>query len=191
MLITQAEWARGHGFSRQYVSRLVKRSVVRLIDGKVDPAAADAALAAQREPARTPRRAGKPRVKSSGETPERTRDSRALEPLSLPQVGDLSTLLLRTRIKSEVERGRLLELKAKVEAGKYVDADEVKVAAFNRARIVRDELLSIPDQLAAVLAAETDARKVHVLLAAEVRQALEELTGGPDGSTSFCNRAQG
>jgi hypothetical protein len=182
MLITQAEWARNRGFSRQYVSRLVKRRLVRLIDGKVDPVAADAALAAQREPARTPRRTGKPRVESSGETPDRTRDSRALEPLSLPQGGDLPTLLLKTRIKSEVERGRLLELKAKVEAGKYVDADEMKVAAFNKARIVRDALLSIPDRLAAVLAAETDARQVHALLAAEVRQALEELTGGPERS---------
>jgi len=38
MLITQAEWARRRGFSCQYVGRLVKRGVVRLTDGKVDPA---------------------------------------------------------------------------------------------------------------------------------------------------------
>lgn len=110
-----------------------------------------------------------------------TSDSRDAEPLSLPQGGDLPTLLLRTRIKSEVERAKLLEIKAKVEAGKYVDADEVRVAAFNRARVVREALLSIPDRLAAVLAAEAETQKVHALIAAEIRQALEELTGGPEG----------
>ena len=98
----------------------------------------------------------------------------------LPQGGDLPTLLLKTRIKSEVERARLLEIKARVEAGKYVDADEVKVAAFNRARVVRDALLNIPDRLAGVIAAESDAQKVHAMLATEIRQALEELTGGPE-----------
>lgn len=178
MLITQAEWARRRGFSRQYVGRLVKRGVVRLTDGKVDPAQADAALAAQREPARPQRRIGSPAAGPAGETPSRT--DRGGEPLALPQGGDLPTLLLKTRIKSEVERARLLEIKAKVEAGKYVDADEVKVAAFNRARIVRDALLSIPDRLAAVLAAETETQTVHGLIAAEIRQALEELTGGPE-----------
>ena len=178
MLISQAEWARRRGFSRQYVGRLVKRGVVRLVDGKLDPEAADAALAALREPARQPRRTGAPGAKPAGEAPPR--ETRASEALSLPQGGDLPTLLLKTRIKSEVERARLLEIKAKVEAGKYVDADEVKVAAFNRARIVRDALLSIPDRLAAVLAAETETPKVHALIAAEIRQALEELTGGPE-----------
>ena len=178
MLITQAEWARRRGFSRQYVGRLVKRGVVRLDDGKLDPEEADAALAALREPARQPRRTAGSRAEHSRRQP--TDSSTGGGPISVPQGGDLPTLLLKTRIKSEVERARLLEIKAKVEAGKYVDADEVKVAAFNRARIVRDALLSIPDRLAAVLAAETETPKVHALIAAEIRQALEELTGGPE-----------
>ena len=57
-MITQAEWARRHGFSRQYVSKLVSRGVVRLVDGKIDPAQADAALAALRQPAKPLRRSG-------------------------------------------------------------------------------------------------------------------------------------
>ncbi|MDP6405403.1 MAG: hypothetical protein QF797_09365, partial [Alphaproteobacteria bacterium] len=86
-------------------------------------------------------------------------------------------LLLKTRIKSEVERAKLLEIKAKVEAGKYVDADDVKVAAFNKARVVRDALLNIPERLAAVLAAETDKQRVHGMLVTEIRAACEELSG--------------
>jgi hypothetical protein len=180
--MTQAEWARRHGFSRQYVSRLVSKGVVHLINGKVDPAQADAALAAIREPARPARRT-KPtqtgRGHRSAAAPS-SPEASGPEPLSLPHGGDLPTLLLKTRIKSEVERARLLEIKARVEAGKYVDADEIKVAAFNRARVVRDSLLNIPDRLAGVIAAESDAQKVHAMLATEIRQALEELTGGPE-----------
>ena len=182
MLITQAEWARRRGFSRQYARRLVEKGVVRLIDGKVDPAQADAALTSIREPARPVRRTEPPQTGPGNRSPTAPRkpESSSPEPLSLPQGGDLPTLLLKTRIKSEVERARLLEIKARVEAGKYVDADEIKVAAFNRARVVRDSLLNIPDRLAGILAAEGDAQKVHAMLATEIRQALEELTGGPE-----------
>jgi hypothetical protein len=89
---------------------------------------------------------------------------------------NLSTLLLKSRIKTEVERGRLLEAKAKAETGKLVSADEVKIAAFRRARIVRDGMLNLPDRLAAILAAEHDATKVHTLLTTEIRTVLVELS---------------
>lgn len=100
MLITQAEWARCRGFSRQYVTQLIKMGVVRLIDGKIDPDQADAALAAVREPARAERRAGR-----EGRPPAAASPSSASS--------DLPTLLLKTRIKSEAERAKLLEIKAK------------------------------------------------------------------------------
>ena len=43
MLMTQVDWARRHGFSRQYVTQLIRKGVVRPVDGKIDPAQADAA----------------------------------------------------------------------------------------------------------------------------------------------------
>jgi hypothetical protein len=109
--------------------------------------------------------------------PEAASGQRSL-PLPRDSGSDLPTLLLKTRIKSEVVRARLLEIKAKVEAGRYVDADEVKVAAFNKARVVRDNLLNIPGRLASLVAAESDERRCFALIDAEIRQALEELTGG-------------
>ena len=171
MLVSQAEYARQRGVSRQYIGQMVSKGVIELKNKKVDPTQADKALASVREPARPERRS-------------QTKTEPAPSPVSLPsdtpqlpQRGDLSTLLLKTRIKSEVEKAKLLEIKARVEAGKYVDADEVKVAAFNRARVVRDALLNIPERLAAVLAAEEDASRVHALLHAEIRSALEDLSG--------------
>lgn len=186
MLITQAEWARRHGFSRQYVSRLVKQGIVRLSSGQIDPVKADAALAAMRDPARPLRRGAAQneiRREPAREVAADRPAARAAESLALPQSGDLPTLFLRTRIKSEVERARLLELKAKVESGRYVDAEEVAAAAFNKARIVRDALLSIADRLAPILAAESDPAAIHAALSSEIRTALQELTGGPEAGS--------
>ncbi len=150
MPISQSEYARRRGVSRQYVSRLVKEGVIRLKNGKVDPAQADAALAARRDPARPARR-----KKVGAKTPQPPVQDVpvSVDAATLPGSagGDLPKMLLKTRIKSELEKGKLLEIKARVEAGKYVDTDEVKMAAFSKARVVRDGLLNIPDRLAALL----------------------------------------
>lgn len=84
----------------------------------------------------------------------------------------------------EAERTRLTKLKADraqhdlaVVKGQYLPVDEVKVAAFNKGRTVRDGLLNIPNRVSSVLAAESDPLKVSQVLEKEIRQALEELSG--------------
>ena len=151
-LISQAEWARKHGFSRQYANQLVKEGTLKAVEGKVDEEQADMALAAIRDLSKTEKR-------SSQESTE------------------LSTLLLKTRIKNEMERGKLLKARAKVEIGELIAVDEVKQAAFNKARIVRDNLLNIPDRVANLLASVDDASKIHELLSQEIRNSLEGLSG--------------
>jgi metal-dependent amidase/aminoacylase/carboxypeptidase family protein len=47
-------------------------------------------------------------------------------------------------------------------------------------RVVRDALLNIPERLAAMLASEGDERRVHQILATEIRAAMEELTDGAE-----------
>lgn len=150
-LISQAEWARKHGFSRQYANQLVKEGTLKAVEGKIDEEQADMALAAIRDLSKTEKR-------SSHESTE------------------LSTLLLKTRIKNEMERGKLLEARAKVEIGELIAVDEVKQAAFNKARIVRDNLLNIPDRVANLLASVDDASKIHELLSQEIRNSLEGLS---------------
>ena len=172
MLVSQAEYARQRGVSRQYVGQMVAKGVIGLTNRKVDTERADAALAALREPARPERR---PNPGTPVQVP-----SAPPSPALPTYAGDLPTLLLKSRIKSEVERAKLLEIKARVEAGKYIAVDDVKAAAYNRARVVRDALLNIPERLAAMLAAEADERRVHQILAAEIRAALEELTDGAE-----------
>ncbi|WP_264685181.1 hypothetical protein [Wolbachia endosymbiont (group B) of Parapoynx stratiotata] len=121
-LITQTEWAREQGFSKQYVCYLVKKGIVELENGLINREQANEAVAAIRDPSQPLRR------KNYSENGEK-----------------LSTMLLKTRIKNEMERGKLLEAKAKAEIGELVAVEEVKNEAFNVARVVRNNLLNIPN----------------------------------------------
>ncbi len=89
-------------------------------------------------------------------------------------------MLLKTRIKNEMERGRLLEAKAKAEIGELISVEEVKTEAFNVARVVRNNLLNIPDRVSALLASMNDTEKIHETLTEEIRTTLEGLVESGD-----------
>ncbi len=149
--ITQAEWGRKHNYSRQYVNKLVNNGIIRLHNGKIDEEEADMAIAAVRQP-----------MKASKND-------------SLTDLNNLSTVLLKTRIKSELEKVKYLEIKNKEAEKSLVSADGVRIAAFNKGRMVRDALLNIPDRVASMLAKETDTNRIHEILTKEIRQIIEEI----------------
>jgi phage terminase Nu1 subunit (DNA packaging protein) len=157
MLVKQAEWARTQGFSQQHVSNLVKQGHVVLENGLVNTEQAEAALAAMRNPIKTLNR------KHSNQGGDNLSPS------------NLSTVLLKTRIKNEVERGKMLEIEAKVKTGQYVDAKDVEKQAFQVARTVRDSLQNIPDRVSSLLASISDANQIYEILSKEIRIALEGL----------------
>jgi hypothetical protein len=156
-LVSQYEWAKRSGFSKQYANRLVKAGTIRLINGKVDIDEANAILASTKNPGRVEMRKGQ------------------------QNVSGLSTLLLKTRIKNEMGKGKILEAKAKAELGELVPVEEVKTAAYNRARVVRDNLLNIPDRVASQLASLDNEKKIHEILLSEIRTVLEALSAGNTG----------
>ncbi|WP_353286466.1 hypothetical protein [Wolbachia endosymbiont (group A) of Crataerina pallida] len=151
--ITQTEWAREIGVSKQYVCYLVKKGIVELEDGLINREQANEAVAAIRDPSQPLRR------KNYSENGEK-----------------LSTMLLKTRIKNEMERGKLLEAKAKAEIGELVAVEEVKRDAFNVARVVRNNLLNIPNRVSALLASLSDTEKIHMALTEEITNSLQELS---------------
>ncbi len=110
--VTQTEWARELGVSKQYVCYLVKKGIVELEDGLIDREQANEAVAAIRDPSQPLRRKGGEIEAKRGNTSE------------------LSTMLLKTRIKNEMERGKLLEAKAKAEIGELISVEEVKTYPF-------------------------------------------------------------
>lgn len=160
--MSNGAYANYRGITKQYVGQLVKKGVLpKTKKGLIDPAIADPILDAYREPA-------KKTVSEKEPTATPTQMSGRLP------VSELPTLLLKTRIKSETEKARLLEIKAKVEAGKYIDRDEAETQIFKHFRPLRDNLLTIPDRLDAELAATNDRHIVHKILYNEIVRVLDD-----------------
>jgi hypothetical protein len=154
-LISQAEWARRQGFSKQYVGKLIAQGKIKLVNGMIDERTANAVLENQRDPSLPLRRAG-----------DGTYEQR----------NEMHDLLVKTKLKNEIERGKLLEAKVKSEMGELVSAEKVRNAMFAKGRIIRDGMMNIPDRISSLLANENDAAKIHEILSKEIREVLTELS---------------
>jgi len=80
------------------------------------------------------------------------------------------------RTLKERYKAALLRIQLDKETGKLVEAEAVRIAAFNKGRQLRDVLLNIPPRLSPVLAAESDQQKISNILSSEIRAALDELS---------------
>jgi hypothetical protein len=168
-LITQAEYARRRGCTEGAVRRAVRDGRISLINGKIDPVAADAQWARN-----TRVRAG----------------SRATDDVNLSGSGgtggtaagddddeeDTATGYWKSRARRERAEAELAELKLAELQGQLVRADEWSAALARRAAAFREGLLQIPARVSAQMAAETDEARIHALLDAELRQVMLQLT---------------
>jgi hypothetical protein len=82
------------------------------------------------------------------------------------------------RARREEYDAELKRLELEQKRRRLVAADDVERAAFDEGRLLRDNLLRIPDRLATTLAAEVDPVKVHALLARELRSACDAIANG-------------
>jgi hypothetical protein len=80
----------------------------------------------------------------------------------------------KARAVREHYMARLAKLDYEQKVGSLVPKAEVQIAAFNERRRFRDHMLNIPDRVAAMLAAETDATRCYDILQVEIRKALNE-----------------
>lgn len=104
-LISQAEWARRQGFSKQYAAKLIKQGKIHLIDGMIDEYTANAELEMRRN-IDLPRQR-----KNQG---------------SYFVQDDMHNLLVKTKLKNEIEKGKLIEAEVKEKLGELVSVSEVK-----------------------------------------------------------------
>lgn len=81
----------------------------------------------------------------------------------------------QARTLREAYMARLAKLEFDEKSGLLVKAEAVKNEAFKVARIVRDNMLNIPDRVSGELANETNQFKIHQRLTAEIRRALEDM----------------
>lgn len=78
--------------------------------------------------------------------------------------------------KRELYRAELTRLEFEERIGSLIPVEDVAAEWFRLTRIVKDAVMNVPSRLAGVLASISDERKVHDILEAELRQALEALT---------------
>lgn len=182
MLMTPTEFAKSQGFTAPYVYELIHKGHIIPVDGKIDEDQAVAALAALQTVGMPATRKGQPthdhafkQAKDTGPGTSPAAASPTSQVSPAAKATELSTVLLKTRIKNEVEKGKLLEVEAKLKTGQVLDAQIVEKEAFQAARTVREALQNIPDRVASLLASLSDANQIYDILAKEIRTALEGL----------------
>lgn len=79
----------------------------------------------------------------------------------------------RARSANEVIKLQKAQIELKELQGSLVPIEVVKREQFLMARLLRDQMMSIPDRISALLASMTDEREIHKELVGEIRQALK------------------
>jgi hypothetical protein len=149
--MSQADYARHRGKSRQYISRLAKAGVLVMRGGKVDANASDAVLDDRPEPMSE-------RVTSAA--------------TDVPASG---TTFAQARTADMVFRAKLRKLEHDVRTGKLIEADVVKQRWAAIYRQIVDAILAWPNRLAPEVAALTDERQVREVLMREARALINDL----------------
>jgi hypothetical protein len=156
-----AQYARHRGISKVQVGKYIAegkitaRRVGRSWD--IDADVADRELEASRSPDRGGRNGG-PDGLGGG----------------VPNAG---VSFAHARAVREQYAARILRLEFEQRSGRLVEKNELKLRLAKLHLAARDNLRSIPDRVAPVVAAETDPAKIHALLLKEIGQALEGLQG--------------
>jgi hypothetical protein len=150
-LMTQAEYARHRGKSRQYISRLAKAGVLVMRAGKVDVASSDAVLDDRPEP-----------------VSERVTASPA-------EVAPAGTTFAQAKTADMVFKAKLRKMEYDVRMGKLVEAELVKQRWSSVLRLIVDRILAWPNRLAPEVAALTDERQVREAILREARTLINDL----------------
>lgn len=123
-LLTQAEYARHRGVSRNAVARAIKEGRIVLIDGRIDPAIADAQWQANTRPRSDARSPG------GGDHA----DAR----------GTFGT----ARTRRELAEASLAEIQLAEKRGELINRAGVEMALETCIRRLRDGVMSAPDRMA-------------------------------------------
>jgi uncharacterized membrane protein YkoI len=172
MLMSLRAYARYRGCALRSVQFAIARGRIRRnANGLIDSEEADRDWAAN--------------TLHSNARPGPRQRTRAVEPASdveIPLVqlssSKIAGNLAPARAAKEVFEARLKRIELEERQGNLVYKGSVQIDAFNRARILRDAILNVPDRLSASLAAESDTAVVRDLLETELVRILEQYPGG-------------
>lgn len=177
-LLTQAAFAKRRGWSRAYVCQMVKRGKIPTIDGKIDPDAADTALAQTVDPHMGAVRRHHERKRNGAvvtKAPTAPPAPRVIEMADdegqrdLDFEGMTQTEAQTAKLQIQAKRETLQYWK---EVGEVVETVAVRKGISEVADAI-NQFSTIPDRLASRLAAETDVRRCHVMLMAEIDACMQ------------------
>jgi hypothetical protein len=195
------QYAASRGVSKNTINKAVKRGKIPLVNGLIDPLAADAAWKRNKD-SRQPSKlaaAAPPRDRAPVDSPPAADGRRVtVEAEPQPHGGWLkrehaledpddfeappSGSLAAAQLVYAVAKGRRAELDVAVLEGKLISADEVRAAQTERATAEREALLNWPSSgFAAELAAKfgLNERDMFLALDTEVRLYLEARSNHP------------
>ncbi|MGS0737982.1 terminase small subunit [Pseudomonas sp. GG8] len=167
-VISKTEFAARRGWAKSYVSKLANQDrLVLTEDGKVELEATEALLAESADPSKAAVAQRHERLRL-----QREAQITAEEP-AVPQIGQAADFQ-----KSRALREHYLALQEQANfhksQGSLVLLEAVQTGAYNAGRMLRDQLLGMPPQLAPELAAMTDPWEIERHLTAAIRRTLED-----------------
>lgn len=168
--LSQKDFAALIGISAPMVSKHKKAGRLVMDGGLVRVEASMARIAAAKDPARGGDRrhdgaqSGAPAAVQAQQTPSTTLFG-----------DDLRSNYTVQAAREKLAAAQLRELELAREAGQLVLKQARDDAEFGRARMAREAIMSLPDRLSVVLAAEASPETVHALLTAACRKICAQL----------------
>lgn len=171
-LVSQREYARRRGISHVAVQRAIKAGRISAVDGKVNPEQADREWVQNTDLSKPLNRiTGDPkRGRPAGKQPE------AVELAGEGKASGGGSGYAKARATREIYQAQLARLELERQQGILVRADEVRAAAFDAHRRTRDHLITLPERIAAIVAATTDPAEVQRILDDEIERICHELS---------------
>lgn len=162
MELSGREYAKHRGVSEAAVRKAISQGrISKNENGKIDPKIADSQWNKNTDPAQIKRT----------EPTERPDYNQNFAPNNLN-----GPSYQQSRAIKEAYSAKLLRLQFEKESKKLIAVDDVKVAAFNAARMTRDRILNIPDRVIPQLVGKTNIFEMKEILKTELIKALEELS---------------
>lgn len=142
-LLTQKEYARRKGWSKQYVNQLVKQGRIPMVNGRIDPMTADAALAGFRDPSRD-------ESFRSDKMNQTTNDT--VSGASADPIPGLQGTFTKARTVREHFRAMREKIEYEAAAGQLVSRTEVETAAFEVGLRFRHSMTMAAKEIARAIA---------------------------------------
>ena len=182
-LVSRRAYAAMRGVDDKTVRKAIAAGKIRLVDGMIDPALADADWARNRDAGQASKLA---EAAAAVATPEPAAVTAPVAPAA-GQVAQQSqpTLelapLTAARIRATEEGTAIKEIQRRKLEGSLLEAEEVDRAWSEVLQVLKDRLRLIPDNIGEQLAASSDAAVCRSLVAKEVMDALAAMSKGLEG----------